>query len=126
MAVSDFQINARVRSVLARHWIDTQRVRIGSFRGTVRLSGELRLICERTGRNFDGMQLELVVSEIRAIRGVARVHLDLANWTKNELGKMTAIEESSRRLISGVERGALMTSGKMVEKDKEPSGKKSP
>jgi hypothetical protein len=111
MAVSDFQINARVRSVLARHWIDTQRMRIGSFRGTVRLSGELRLICERrTGRKFDGMQLELVVNEIRAICGVSRVHFDLSNWMKSESGKMTPIEQSSRHSSQNVGREVIMTS----------------
>ena len=52
MAASDFQINSRVRSLLARHWIDLKRVQVGSFRGTVRLAGELcRLGGESAGRH---------------------------------------------------------------------------
>ena len=41
VAPSDFRVNSMVRSILSRHWIDLRALKFGSFRGTVRLVGEL-------------------------------------------------------------------------------------
>jgi hypothetical protein len=87
MSVSDFQINARVRSVLAKHWIDTQRVKFGSFKGTVRFSGQIHPLGDRSATHLDGSKLEIIESELKRIRGVLRVFFDLANWRKSETGK---------------------------------------
>ena len=87
MAASDFQINSRVRSLLARHWIDLKRVQVGSFRGTVRLAGELcRLGGESAGRH-EPQLVETLDQEIRAIPDVERVHFEITNWKRTGTGQ---------------------------------------
>jgi hypothetical protein len=93
MSISDFQINSKVRSVLAKHWIDIQKLRFGSFRGTVRLSGELYLAGDRSASFLDAAKITLVENQVRRIRGVARVYFDLKNWRKNESGNWICLDE---------------------------------
>jgi hypothetical protein len=42
MSVEDYRINAFVRTVLVRRWIDTSRVDFGTSNGVVYLRGILR------------------------------------------------------------------------------------
>jgi hypothetical protein len=86
VAISDFQINSRVRAILARSWIDLQKITFGSFRGTVRFSGELCLLGGRTNGCSKKNQVESLEYEVRAIRGVQRIFFDLSNWQRNDTG----------------------------------------
>jgi len=90
VAISDFQINSKVRSVLAKHWIDLQKITFGSFRGTVRFSGELCLLGGRTGGGSEMNQVESLESEVRSIRGVQRIYFDLSNWHRNNTGQWSS------------------------------------
>jgi hypothetical protein len=109
METSDFQINARVRSVLASHWIDLQRLRFGSFRGTVRLSGEVRLLCDQGVRKLDGSLIELLLADLRSIRGVVRVYLDASNWKTDDAGTLICLDRGGSRSVVGLGEFVLET-----------------
>jgi hypothetical protein len=105
MEVSDYRINAAIRSILVKHWVDHQRLTFGSFRGTVRIRGELCYLGTAPPANLS--QVEVIEGEIRAVHGVKRVHFELSNWVKNHLGKWSCIEKSRvliarEREMSGV------------------------
>ena len=87
MVVSDFRINSKVRAVLAKHWIDLQSIRFGSFRGVVRLMGELRRLGGGSSSARDEFQLDVLEGEIKRIRGVKRVYFDLVNWERSATGQ---------------------------------------
>ena len=82
MAASDFRTNTAVRSVLARHWIDLQRIKFGCFRGTVRFSGSLAFLGTRANVALDASKVELLEREIKRLQEVSRVYFDLKNWKK--------------------------------------------
>lgn len=85
MGASDFKINSRVRSVLARHWIDLSRVGFSSISGTVRLTGILcRLSSESDIDPFTEQHLAQLETELLSIRDVKRIYFNLDNWRKNE------------------------------------------
>jgi hypothetical protein len=73
MQISDYQINASVRSILARHCVDLQRLTFGSFRGTVRLNGEFCSLL--SGRPLDLGDIEAIQSDIKSLSGVKRVYI---------------------------------------------------
>jgi hypothetical protein len=105
MEVSDYRINAAIRSIFVKHWVDHQRLTFGSFRGTVRIRGELCYLGSAPAANLS--QVEVIEAEIRAIHGVKRVHLELSNWVKNHIGKWSCIEKTKvllarEREVSGV------------------------
>ena len=102
MPASDFRINSMVRSVLARHWIDLQKIVIGSFRGTVRLTGELCHIGNDGVRVPEPRQLDNVEAEIRAIPEVERVYFDLSNWHRTSRGDWVSTNRPSVQSASGV------------------------
>jgi hypothetical protein len=93
MPVSDFQINSRARAVLARNWVDLQQVRFGSFRGTVRVSGQLSYLGERFSAAPDPAKLENIERELRQIPGLERVYFDLTNWRKDTAGRWECLEK---------------------------------
>ena len=67
------QINSAVRSVLAKHWVDMNVLRISSTRGTVRIEGDMRLLPGHHPRQPGAAKMERIQSEIRRIPGVRRV-----------------------------------------------------
>ena len=104
MQVSDYEINAKVRSVLARHWVDTVQLRFGSFRGTVRLTGELhRLGGQAQTEDQLTSNLSDIEQEIRRIRGVRNVYIHLDNCTRNTESGAWEIRTGSTRGGSGSE-----------------------
>jgi hypothetical protein len=86
MIIPDIRINSMVRNVLASHWVDLQHLNYGSYKGTVRLHGELRYLGQREFLSNDGSKLEVIEGEIRHVQGVKRIHIDLLNWRKNHKG----------------------------------------
>ena len=98
MAVSDLKINSSVRSVLSRHWLDLQKVNYASFRGAVRLQGELAYL----GGRCPGMEIarfEQVEQEIRRIAGVSRVNIDLENVQRSKTGKWELVRNTATMLL---------------------------
>lgn len=78
MQVSNIRVNAMVRSVLTRHWIDLQKVKLESYRGTVRLSGEIHQLGSRAAR-VDPSVLSTIEGDLRRVPGVRRVHFSFTN-----------------------------------------------
>jgi len=95
---SDTNIRAYVRSVLTHRRIELSCLDIGSYRGTVRLRGEMR----RIGGSADitAELLETLENEIRQQRGVRRVHLHFSNWKKREAtGEWVTVAQAGNRTI---------------------------
>ena len=95
MAASDFRTNSAVRSVLARHWIDLQRIKFGCFRGTVRFGGTLAFLGARTASRIDSSKLETLEREVKRVQGVSRVYFDFKNWKKGPNGEWTCLERQT-------------------------------
>ncbi len=95
MPASDFRINSLVRSVFARHWIDLRRVRFASFRGSVRISGELCVL----GSRPDAARVEILESEIRDLKGVKQVYFDLSDWRQGVSGNWERVQEGGSATV---------------------------
>ena len=93
MSHSDQEVNRGVRSVLSRHWVDLTKTNFASRRGIVRLMGELQRLGPESSRPMEPQNLETLDSELRRVRGVDRVHFDLANWSKNEEGEWVLTDD---------------------------------
>ena len=94
LQASDTNIRAYIRSVLTQRRMELSCLDIGSFRGTVRLRGELR----RIGGSADitAEVLENMEHEILRLRGVRRVHLHFSNWKKlDDTGEWVALVHNS-------------------------------
>jgi hypothetical protein len=92
------KINSMVRSVLSRHWVDMQKVSYASFRGAVRLQGELAYL----GGRCPGMEIgrfEQIEQEIRRLSGVNRVNVDLDNVQRTKTGKWELVRTTATMLI---------------------------
>jgi hypothetical protein len=92
MSTSDHEINRGVRGVLSRHWVDLSSTSFASRKGIVRLMGELRRIGPESSASLESTNIVAIDAELRRIRGVQRVHLELANWRKDEDGEWVAVE----------------------------------
>ena len=99
MAHSDQEINCGVRSVLSRHWVDLSKTNFASRRGIVRLMGELRRLGAESSKPLEPQNLEALDSEIKRLRGVDRVHFDLANWRKNSEGEWEPTSEDETQAL---------------------------
>jgi len=98
MENSDHDINRGVRSVLSRHWVDMTKTNFLSRRGILRMMGELRRLGADASAPIRPQVLDTLDQELKRVRGVRRVHYDLANWRRDEGGEWRPIESwSSRR-----------------------------
>ena len=92
MAASDFRINATVRSCLARRWVDLKKAQVSSFRGTVRVTGEItKLGCEGVAP-ADPHFMDQLELEIRSLPEVERVYFEITNWRRNETGHWVCLD----------------------------------
>ena len=88
MSVEDYRINAYVRSVLVRRWIDTSMVDFGTSNGVVYLKGMFRQVYRRkTAEGVEGVDdllgiVHRVEKDIRFIPGVKDVVFRLSNFEK--------------------------------------------
>ena len=95
---SDTTIRAYIRSVLTHRRMELSCLDIGSYRGTVRLRGELRRIGGST--DITAELLETLEHEILRARGVRRVHLHFSNWKKiEETGEWVPLAQSTNRNV---------------------------
>ena len=101
MATSDQEINRGVRGVLSRHWVDLTATNFASRQGVVRLIGELRRVGQRSEESLESTNIVALDAELRKLRGVRRVHLDLSNWRRDEEGQWIAVvrEKSSEDAV---------------------------
>ena len=87
MSTEDFAINARVRRVLARHWVDPSSLEIGTTDGIVVLRGPLELVPGSMVDPEDPDARDSIVNrlrhEIRSIPGVSEVIIE-TSWQGRE------------------------------------------
>jgi hypothetical protein len=84
----DFRINAAVRKVFIRHWLDLQLIEYRTTNCVVYVMGALR---GKRGRGSDKKRdytinpsvVEALEREIMRIRDVKRVHMKFEGWTKS-------------------------------------------
>ncbi len=100
MRTDDFRINAKVRSILVRKWVDTTKCTIGTIKGKVYLRGRIKRIFGRAGKSEDTdeeqedptvemSELTLIMQiedEIKRIPDVTGIHFDLEYWKKEKGG----------------------------------------
>ncbi|MFH0778824.1 MAG: hypothetical protein V2A71_09360 [Candidatus Eisenbacteria bacterium] len=88
MSVEDYRINAYVRSVLVKRWIDTSRIDFGTTNGIVYLKGILRQVY---GKQADQQNEEVdyllglvhkLEKELKTIPGVRDVVFRLDGFEK--------------------------------------------
>ena len=88
MASVDYAIHARVRQLLARHWVCPDRLLVGTTEGVVVLKGDLAVEAGGGVRLDDPLQrarfLQRLRSEVAAIPGVEGVVLDLNRCRETE------------------------------------------
>ena len=89
MSVEDYRINAFVRSVLVKRWIDTSRVDFGTSNGVVYVRGILRQVYGRKQLEEDEEGLDNLLAlvrkvekEVRTIPGVRDIVFKLDNFEK--------------------------------------------
>ena len=88
MPTEDFRINATVRTMLVRFWVDTSKLDHGAINGVVYLRGRLVREISRTSNSErdDEESLTLLARrlerELKNIRGVRDVVYNLENMIK--------------------------------------------
>jgi transposase len=92
MSLNDPEINQGVRQVLTRNWFDLSKTNFASRRGIVRMMGELKKLGRDKDAKLEPAHLEQLDCELRRLKGVERVHFDLANWQRNEEGEWVPVE----------------------------------
>ena len=90
---NDHEINRRIRAVLSRHWVDLASTNFASRKGIVRVTGDLKRIGPQAGRSLESTSLTNLDSEMRRLKGVQRVHFDLANWRRTEDGEWVRVDK---------------------------------
>jgi hypothetical protein len=92
--VADTQIRSFVRSHMARHQFDAQRMQLRVFNGTVSLSGELWQL----GSKPAGLKaIQDLERDIRATSGVHHVSFQFNNWRRFQSGEWQLIGEPSKK-----------------------------
>jgi len=92
MASNDHEIHRGVRGVLTRHWVDLSSTSFVSCKGIVRLMGELKRMGSASNATLESTNIVAIDAELRRLRGVQRVHFDLANWRKSADGEWEPVE----------------------------------
>ncbi len=120
LAVSDFRINSLVRSVFARHWIDTAKVSVVTVKGSVFLGGSIhKLPGVASDIEINEALMETIDSEIRRIRNVKRVTYRFEEWRK-EAGKFISLQrdkEADKERRKRIEMQARLTGYTKDDKD---------
>lgn len=93
MGANDFQINARVRGIFGKHWLDTGRTSVVTIKGNVYVGGVVRKLPGVSARiEINEDLLETIDYEIKRVRGVKRVIYRLEEWRK-ESGSFTRLKK---------------------------------
>ena len=115
MAVSDFQINSRVRGIFAKHWLDTSQLSVVTIKGIVYLGGHVRkLPAVSSDIEVDEDLMQNIDFEISRIKGVKRITYRFEEWRK-EAGKFISLakrkeaaEEERKRAEDIAKRSGLI------------------
>lgn len=94
--LSDTQIRANLRTVLARHRVDLNRTSFSCSRGVVRMLGELCRHGATAGKPVEMGEVEALERELQSVKGVSRVHFDLLNWRRLSTGEWQPVHKRER------------------------------
>ncbi|MCP3915752.1 MAG: hypothetical protein GY711_09370 [bacterium] len=97
--LSDTQIRANLRTILAEAGIDPNQTAFTCTSGIVRLLGELMSI--QGSAAVRPAQIDDLETSIKKTRGVQRVHLNLKNWERVGTGQWAPVEKSKNELEEG-------------------------
>src|SRR5262249_16767505 len=93
MSVQDLELNCQVRAIVAKFWIDPNRLSLSARRGNVHISGELRF----TGAEQDHEQtvemLQSLESDLRSLHDIRELEFELTNWTHDASGGWVCVEK---------------------------------
>ena len=101
--LSDTQIRASLRSVMAKHRLDLNKTSFSCTRGTVRILGELKHQGAYASTPVHQAELEALEYDVTHTRGVVRVYFDLSNWRRLESGEWQPTEESRSPVLRRAE-----------------------
>lgn len=85
MGAEDWEINVLVKSVLVKRWVDIRRFQISTTQGIVHLKGMVGFKGMGIVEDHQPFQLLQIEKDIKAIKGVRGVKMDLFNWKKNRI-----------------------------------------
>lgn len=84
MSVQDLELNCKVRGIVARYWVDSNRLSFNSRRGHVCVSGELRVTGKHKGHDETAGMLRSLEYDVRRLQDVRAVEFELTNWIRDE------------------------------------------
>ena len=84
--LSDTQIRANLRSVLAHHKVDLNKTSFVCTRGVVRMVGELEKQQAFATQGLSSGDVESLEQDLSRVRGVIRVHMEFKNWLRETSG----------------------------------------
>ncbi len=87
MAATDFRINAAVRRVLVRHWLDLRCIEYHTVNRVVTIQGTFKKVKEaikdmKKGSGLEPTAVMAIEAELLRIPNVKRIKLDIMGWTK--------------------------------------------
>ena len=96
--LSDNLIVQKTEQVLVRHWIRTEDLRIRCYKRVLYITGkfERRAGKRETAGDITAWQISKIEYEIRAIKDIKRIRMDLTGWVKDE-GVWIRIEDKKKR-----------------------------
>src|SRR5438093_980050 len=76
----DLDVNVAIRRILVRHWVDLGKITIRTTNSVPTLGGVLTRISDDY-KHMITPNLDEIVAEIRRIRGVRHVNVQLTDWS---------------------------------------------
>ena len=97
--VPDNKLRVEIRSLMAKHRIDMQRVQMRVFGGTVRMAGEVFHLGGQERPVSAGL-LESFERDVVTTPGVRRAFFDFDNWRQIDQGRWEALRAKRRESLS--------------------------
>ena len=98
---SKYQVNADIRRVFVRHWIDPDGINCSCHRDSVRVTGEIHSASKEHDVLINGALFDTLQTEIGRLGGVRRVHFDFNNWRRSMSGQWVCTEKDPQKLRTG-------------------------
>lgn len=111
--VSDFHINASARSVLARHWVATERLTARAINRVLYLRGLMEYRPGRA-RKFGDITPSFLAElerELKRIRYVRKIQFQLDNWKRDESGGWVRTDGKGKARRASSRGGATRRTG---------------
>jgi len=117
---SRYEVNRKVRTVMARHDADLTKIDYSFMGSTVYLTGDLA----RLDRDFTAQEIEAIAREISSLPPVRDLQFDLTNWMVVSAGdswQVTRNRKPAATLSSANQSGSLSGSTVVIEKSEKLS-----